>query len=443
MPRIITSILLFLVIIYAPLAYGCTTSMGIWGLDALLLLLVVSWLLQKFEERVRFSIPPFPALVVLLLALLAIAQVLNPHGIFDPKTWNLRPLDGLPILPRTVDRATSLTILPHLLILGAGFLAFVDLSQSRRIRWMIVRAVAISGLLVAVIGMVQKAAGADALLWKHLPPGSTFFAAFRYHGHASAFLNLCWPAALALFLRSCLERKYLGRNLWGLAWLFIFGALFVNTSKFGHAAAFPLLLLSGIVFFRHLPGDWFVPSWRNLLIATAVVTVLAVLTVPTLRQTVTNWQAHLNEGITLQLRQMTYSTCLAMVREVPLFGFGTGSFRILFPYYTQELGTQVKGIWSHAHEDYLETVIEWGWTGAALWACLFAPAVVRQIIRSLGPKADLTGSAALVGVLAILVHATVDFPLQIASIHFFFLIFLAFLWRSHRETDTRREEVRF
>lgn len=437
MPRNLPISFLLLATIYAPLAYGCTTTAGIWGLDALLVLFVVSWLLSKAEQRAAFTIPRFPAVIVGLLALIAVAQVLNPHGEFDPRTLYLKRLPGgLPILPRTMDRATSLEQLLHLLTLGAAFLGAVDMAHSRRTRWLLLRAIAVGGILVALIGFVQKALGGDHLLWGHLHPSQTsYFATFRYNANAASFLNLCWPAALVLFIRSCRERKHLGRNVWGLAWLFVFGALFVNTSKFGHAAAVPLLFVAAIACFRQLPGDWLVPSWRNAVVFCLIPAVMVLLALPTLRDTFANWHIYLGEGTTLRLRKLTYGVCLAMVRDAPLFGFGTGSFRLLFPYYAVPLGDLIQNRWIHAHQDYLQTIIEWGWAGAALWGCLFAPAILRQVIRSFGSSADLTGAAAVTGLIAVLLHALVDFPFQIASIHFYSLLFLAILWRSRHHSD--------
>lgn len=443
MPRNLPLSFLLLAIVYAPLAYGCTTAGSTWGLDALLALFVVSWLLGKLEHREKFSIPRFPAAVVGLLALIAVAQVLNPQGEFDPRTMYLKRLPGgLPLLPQTLDRATSLELLFHLLCLGAGFLAVVDLAQSRRMRWTMLRAVAIGGVVVALTGFVQKALGGDQLLWRHLHPSqTTYFATFRYNANAASFLNLCWPAAMVLFIRSCLEGKHFGRNAWGLAWLFVFGALFVNTSKFGHAAALPLLILATIFCFRHLPGDWLAFNWRNVLVFTVVLAVFAILALPTLQATFANWQIYLKEGTTLRLRKLTYWICLGMVRDAPLFGFGTGSFRLLFPYYAVPWGDQIQVRWTHAHQDYLQTIIEWGWIGAALWGSLFAPAVGRQVIRCFGSNADLTGAAALTGLLAVLIHSLVDFPLQIGSIHFYSLLFLAILWRS-RHSESSPDEGR-
>jgi len=434
MPGLAPLVPLLLAIVAAPLAYGSTTPETVLGLDVLLGLAVVLWGVRKVRQEKRFHLVPLPVCLVVLLALVAIAQVFNPHSVFDPGSWNLRDLEGgWPVVPRTVDRATSLALLPHLLVLGATFVAVLDLTHSRRFRWMLLGGLAVSGVIVALYGMAQKAAGGDVLLWGHLrPDDNTFFGGYRYHAHAASFLNLCWPASLVLFLRSAHEERPVARNLWGLAWMLTFGALFVNTSKFGHAVALPLLLFAGVVVFRRLPPPWVQPSWRMALTGLAVAIGVLLLTVPSLEVSALKWQQHLDQGASMAGRREVYAVGLTMAREAPLFGFGTGSFAILFPYYTVHLGDRLgTGIWWHLHQDYLQAVIEWGKVGVLFWAALFLPPVMRQLVRSLGPRGDLSGAAALVGVVAVLLHAGVDFPLQIASIELLFLVYLAILWRPH------------
>ena len=90
----------------------------------------------------------------------------------------------------------------------------------------------------------------------------------------------------------------------------------------------------------------------------------------------------------------------------------------------------------YAHEDYLQTVLEWGWLGALWWTLLVAGGLYRAI-RTYARRELFTSKTerhlllgALLGVCGTLAHALVDFPLQIPSIRLFFLLLLALCWAS-------------
>jgi O-antigen ligase len=129
-----------------------------------------------------------------------------------------------------------------------------------------------------------------------------------------------------------------------------------------------------------------------------------------------------------------------MLPDAGAWGFGPGTFAITFPHYTQELGAAIPGIWRFAHDDYLQTVIEWGWVGASVWALLFFGGLVRcfHFCRR-GRSADrallFTSGLALGGVA---LHALVDFPLQIASLQLYTAVYLGLGWGSGRWPESRR-----
>ncbi|MEM6278328.1 MAG: hypothetical protein AAF733_02545 [Verrucomicrobiota bacterium] len=147
--------------------------------------------------------------------------------------------------PGTIDRTASLYAFRHGVALGLTLLVFIDLASDRTVRWWMLRVIALSGLIVALIGISQRAGNSPAMLWSTPEQsGNWFFGAFHYHANAGAFLNLCWPAALALWLKHChQEGSGFHRSLW-LSVLFItFLAVFVNTSKGAQLIAFVLFAI--------------------------------------------------------------------------------------------------------------------------------------------------------------------------------------------------------
>ena len=74
----------------------------------------------------------------------------------------------------------------------------------------------------------------------------------------------------------------------------------------------------------------------------------------------------------LEQRLLCYQVfCTHAPTDSGAWGFGPGNFKITFPHYTGYLGDRIRGVWRFFHEDYLQTLIEWGWVGASVWALVF------------------------------------------------------------------------
>jgi O-antigen ligase len=137
-----------------------------------------------------------------------------------------------------------------------------------------------------------------------------------------------------------------------------------------------------------------------------------------------------------------------MARTAGAFGHGPGSFKMLLPaspllsnallsrWVLQPRiipGFQIS-MWSMAHNDYLQTWVEFGWLGLILSSAILFGGVASAITRIRGKLNDLRRpdgfillgvSAALLGVM---VHALFDFPLQIASIQVTMIVLLGICW---------------
>src|SRR5205814_1125564 len=55
-------------------------------------------------------------------------------------------------------------------------------------------------------------------------------------------------------------------------------------------------------------------------------------------------------------------------------------FRAVFPAYQKRENPPIPGQWRFLHQDYLQTVMEWGWLGSVLWAALFFGGVSAALI---------------------------------------------------------------
>ena len=58
---------------------------------------------------------------------------------------------------------------------------------------------------------------------------------------------------------------------------------------------------------------------------------------------------------------------------------------------TRHVPGQRISMWSNAHQDYLQTFIEWGWIGGALWVLIVVGAFALALVQK--PSFDPEGRA--------------------------------------------------
>lgn len=437
---------------WGPLAFGGTTPGGVQVIDLLFTASFVLWLfLLLFEQRLpRFSLLCFGG--VFLLVILGAAQYLNPRSRYDPEDITFLANEStIRWLPGSVDRASSLPILLHLGSLLLGGLVLQDaVSRSSALRWLVMRTIVAAALVIAVVGLYQKASGAEAMLWTTREnSGSAFFAAFRYHANAASFLNLSWPAALAVYLRSRWRRGgNLVTSLDLSVFFFVFAGVLVNSSKAGQVIG-----LVGAVFAAwRFRGELFrqnISRVTAVILGLVLLLALAVLVLPGVVLSHSKWSELVDTGGSIKGRLIVSEVCLRALPESGFFGTGAGTFRHVFPFYTSYLEEGIEGFWYHAHQDWLQCLLEWGFLGFAAWGVLFGGAIVRLGRRSrraiLEGREELTSSIALLSLALVLLHALVDFPLQIPAIQSLVVFYLAIAWsepRKRRQSEGDRQAAR-
>ena len=154
----------------------------------------------------------------------------------------------------------------------------------------------------------------------------------------------------------------------------------------------------------------------------------------------------MSERIPNDARWRASRVAISALPDVGFFGFGPGTFRVVFPSYNSMSINHVPGTWRFLHEDYLQTALEWGWVGSGLWGLLFFGGMVIAI-RSYNkpwaqhwtPRRRLLQFFAIVGLAGVALHALIDFPLQIASIQLYVATYLGLCWGG---AAWQRSEVR-
>jgi hypothetical protein len=445
-------------LVYAPWAYGGTTSTGIQTINWLLLAVFILWGVELIVSRRK---PRFPrVLLLLILALIGIGgwMAINSGSIYDSDFYAFVPLRNFaPRLAGSVDYAISAAWMVRGTLLLCAILFVADLSQSNRwlLRlWYVIGLVAGS---IAFLGLLQKATGAQMIFWQKAPPwgATTFFATYYYHANAGAFLNLVWPLTAGLAIRAFTTRCHpTMRAMWISVFVLTVAAVLANTSRVAQLIA---LLLMVAIFLQFGPAllRKLSRAEKSVVFAGGIailLTLIALAQATHLEQPLTRWQS-LSERIPTDARWQASRVAIGALRDIGFFGFGPGTFRAVFPSYNKGSTNPVPGTWRFLHEDYLQTTLEWGWLGSSLWALLFFGGIAKGIrsyrkyaARDWTPRRRLLQPFIIIALIGVALHALVDFPLQIASIQLYVATYLGLCWGSAlwrgAEVASHRSEVR-
>lgn len=324
-------------------------------------------------------------------------------------------------VPGTVDGASSLSKMKLISSYGIIFLILGDAASFRRWRFGAAACVAIASASCGAFGLYQKAAAAANVYWMEgKPVNATFFGPFNYHGNAASFLLAGLPFALAMATLSLRQHASgMARAAWILASLAIITALLINTSRAGVWLGAVVVVISlGLETYRQWNLSGLFHRWKIVLGVVVGAAGIALLGVAF------GWERTLGRAgfdslaSGISERMVTPRLSLPVVADAGWFGFGPGTFGIVFRPYLPEANAHL--FWRNLHNDSLQTVIEWGWLGAAGWAALLF-LILRNAWKRIRSRQALSSSrllleAAILSFGVVFVHSMVDFPFQIPAI---------------------------
>jgi O-antigen ligase len=434
----------FAALVYAPWAYGATTSESIQITNWVLLASVVLWAIELLVSR---RTPGFPRLLLFLTAALICVggwMVFNAKSVYDSDFSVFVPLRNFaPPTAGSVDYSISAAwMIRGALLLGIT-LFVADLSQSKRWLLRLWYVIGLVGGSIAFLGLLQKATGTLMIFWLPPPPYpvrvTTFFATFYYHGNAGAFLNLVWPLTAGLVIRGFSNRSNPGmRAVWISLFIVTIAGVVANTSRMSQVLATGLLFAIcakfGLALLRKLRR-----SEKGIALAGGLAILLALIALAQavhLEQPLKRWQTE-SQRISTDARWHAFRVAMGAVPDARLCGFGPGTFRVVFPSYNMKSAKQAPGTWRFLHNDYLQTLLEWGWIGGILWALLFFGGItvgIRSYKEHAGrqwtPRRRVLQPLVIIALFGVAVHALVDFPLQIESIQLYVATYLGLCWGS-------------
>lgn len=437
------------VLIYAPWAYGCTPPWTIAVLETLLSIILLLWLTGCAMRRMKPLVHPVMFGCMVFLLAQGWGMTLNPHY-RDNGNYRFLPITALlPWSPGSVDEGVSSAMMLRVGGLLATACFVCDLAARREWRRRIWWTAGATGISIVLFGLFQRASGRPLLFWEPADMAMPLFATYYYHGNAGAFINLVLPLIAGLAILSLRKPdSYLSRAVWLPGFFVCAAGAFVNVSR----SAMVVTILAGVILLAwQFPGSsreaLLPPHKLRLVYATLMAAVLVCLVAFSgWERPVEKWSMLESQLNSSNRRLISTRVCLRMAADSGWHGFGPGTFQLVFPHYTGSHATEIPGIWRYAHNDYLQTLIEWGWLGAVPWAVLFFGALIKLFVNGLRKNGAgtsdrillFTSALALTGVA---LHALVDFPLQIASLQLYAATYIGFGWGSNLWTNKQSSIV--
>jgi hypothetical protein len=424
----------------APWFYGGTTTWAIELINGLLGLVLFFWVASLAVDR-RWPVAPRSlAIIAGVILLQGWWMALNAHAIYDSTFHAFVGVEPLaPRLPGSADYVLSLAMMWRVTAL-VGVIVFVaDMVRSPHWLLRLWSAVVISGGAIALFGLVQKAAGARMIFWQPAEPweANTFFATYYYHANAGAFLNLAMPAVVGLTCWILVRKEHrIARGLLAGTALIAVVAIGSNTSRMAQLVGGLLVAALLMIVVRPMLAGAVRAEKKTLVVGAVIVGIVlvAVAQAAHLDQPLLRWQ-QFRKQLPVDERWSANRVALSAVADAGAFGFGPGVFRAVFPHYQQEFENGLEGTWRFLHDDYLQTVLEWGWVGSLAFGALFFGGMAisaRNYFRgeAWSNRQRLFLLCSLLALIGVALHAAVDFPLQILSIQLLVATYLGICWGS-------------
>jgi tetratricopeptide (TPR) repeat protein len=323
-----------------------------------------------------------------------------------------------------------------------------------------IRAIVLSGLLVATIGLVERVTWNGKVLWTIVPyQWSDAFLAptvraqgpFVNPDHFANYLAMVLPLAIAVTISPglvCEAASVMAFRIFsGLASLVVCAALLMSMSRAAIGAAACGMVVLGMMLTRRAGNEVFGYGFfyrhRALVLVGSVALFLLLLLPLAGTSGIGQSGGRLGQQITSESgrddRLPVWRDAVKMVADFPVTGVGLNCFSELFARYQRAPWSPL--FWDAAHNDYLQSAIELGLLGLLLilWA---ATALVWRLVRSLRmveARITVLIGGFLAAAVAAAIHEFFDFPLQIPANA---LLLAVLMGLAVRVVDTSHSEVR-
>lgn len=454
-----------LLIAWLPLPLGSNRPWAWAIMEVWTYLLAICWLTEYMFHRVRRTSSFIAARVVIIILFLWLLWVLLqfiPLPIFIVELISPRAASLYALSPETsnwitlsVDpNATRVAWLKSLAYVIIFCLTLLLLNRRRRVR-QLANVLILSAVFQAVYGSLMTLSGVEYGFFIEKTAGIGYATGtFVNRNHLAGYIVMSLAIGIGIMistldtntgyslkqhiiniLRILVSNKFRLR----LYLVIMVIALVLTHSRMGNTAFFASLLIAGsigLVLSKH--------ATRSTIILLASLIVIDIFIVGTWFGVEKVVERIEQTNIATETRLEVYPVVHEQWAEYKIFGSGLGSFYSLFP---NNKIQGISGYYSHVENDYLEFLSETGIIGILLLGLVVAItlciALYAQYIRK-DPLMRGISFAAIMGIIAILIHSSVDFNLQIPANAVSFIILLSFAWVSYSlKPQLKRRETHF
>ena len=290
-------------------------------------------------------------------------------------------------------------------------------TRLQRLLWVL----CLNGALLALEGILQRLSGTEKLLWLLQPvfnqTGDLQFGPYAYRSNAAQYFNLLWPVCLGQWWTLRRPNRRAGRAAGRMGSgprvvllpcaVLMAAAPIISSSRGGAiVAAMEMLGALSLLLFAQRKGHGLV-RLGVILVFGAVLLLAGRL----------GWEKLGPRLKTILSDDMSgrveiYRNAEQMALDFPVFGTGPGTFPQVYHLYR----ANAQATWAaYAHNDWLETLVTFGWVGFVPIILALGIVVLRWFGEG-GINAQwLFVSLIWLALAGCLVHARFDFPLQIYS----------------------------
>ncbi|WP_461536551.1 O-antigen ligase family protein [Spongorhabdus nitratireducens] len=333
-------------------------------------------------------------------------------------------------------RLSAMLTLAYYLLFFMTLLLVTDSSKAKLFAWLFV----IQGTFQAVFGSLSTLSGMEMLLFSAKETyfdvaTGTYVNRNSFAGGLEMMLAMgmglliaqlsdkkahSWSEWLRQVLSTLMSNKVLLRT--ALAVMVV--GLVLSRSRMGNTAFFSSLMITGLLYVvlrKRLTRGMVILFVSLIVIDTAIISQWFGLekVVQRLEQT------SINKETRPEVAEMTLN---AISSDYTLTGSGGGSFYTTLPGYHNG---SWHGFYDLAHNDYLQFPLEFGIPGYLILV-LIVLASVWQAAQAIKQRRNTLmigmGFASFMGILAIMIHSTVDFNLQIPANAAMFVCLMALAW---------------